>query len=367
MILDSIEASALAIPFVAMFKHASATRDCTQTIWIEVRTQDGTIGFGEGCPREYVTGESIGTAQAFVAKHRSQWTDQIHDIGTLRNWIASHRFEIDANPAAWTAVEIAVLDLLGKEACRSVEALLGLPALSGCFRYTAVLGDAPFKRFERQLIQYLQAGFRDFKIKLSGQPGHDLEKAQVLAFFGISSRAVRADANNLWADPDAAIRYLESMSFPFFAMEEPVRAGDYAGMRRVAAALSTKIVLDESLLRADQFAQLGADPDLWIANVRVSKMGGLVRSLEAIDRAREIGVPVIVGAHVGETSVLTRAGLTVASAVGDTLIAQEGAFGTHLLAYDVVDSPIMFGHAGELNVASLSMSDHGGFSLQVRK
>jgi len=45
---------------------------------------------------------------------------------------------------------------------------------------------------------------------------------------------------------------------------------------------------------------------------------------------------VIVGAHVGETSLLTRAALTVANSARDLLVAQEGAFGTHLLARDVV-------------------------------
>jgi L-Ala-D/L-Glu epimerase len=51
---------------------------------------------------------------------------------------------------------------------------------------------------------------------------------------------------------------------------------------------------------------------------------------------------------VGETSLLTRAALTVAAQAHDLLLAQEGAFGTHLLAADVCEEPLMFGAGGQL-------------------
>ena len=104
--------------------------------------------------------------------------------------------------------------------------------------------------------------------------------------------------------------------------------------------------------------------DRWIVNVRVSKMGGLLRSLGLVAEARRHGMRVIVGAHVGETSLLSRAGLTVASSARDILVGQEGAFGTHLLARDVIARPIMFGKAGVLDVADLKLGP-GGLGLEV--
>ncbi|MGH6611049.1 MAG: hypothetical protein ACRECQ_12415, partial [Burkholderiaceae bacterium] len=79
-------------------------------------------------------------------------------------------------------------------------------------------------------------------------------------------------------------------------------------------------------------------------------------------RRREVRL--IVGAHVGETSVLTRAALTVANCSRDILLAQEGAFGTHLLAHDVVDEPIMFGAGGVLDAATIPAGN--GFGLACR-
>jgi L-alanine-DL-glutamate epimerase-like enolase superfamily enzyme len=367
MMLESLRASTIAIPFKTTFKHAAAARSTTQTFWVEVRGQDGSIGFGEGCPREYVSAESLSGAKAFFDAHQHEWLSSIRDLASLVDWVARRRLEIDANPAAWSAVELALLDLLGKTEGRSVESLLGLAELEGSFRYTAVLGDATPPEFEAQLARYRDAGFRQYKIKLSGDRARDLAKVRTLKEAGVAPGAVRADANNLWADADVALRFLAKLDFPFFALEEPLRAGDYAGMQRIGLEFGAHIILDESLLRADQLDRLVASPEQWLVNVRVSKMGGLLRSLDIVRAARRGGLKVIVGAHVGETGLLSRAALTVASTARDILIGQEGAFGTHLLGYDLVEPQIMFGAAGILDVAALDIAGAPGFGLRLSR
>lgn len=360
--LESIDAQALEIPFKTAFAHASASREAMYSLWVEARLGDGATGFGEGCPRDYVTGETLAGALAFVAGHREAWRREIGDFESLAAWIRTRRAEIDAHPAAWCAVELALLDAFSRQAGKTIEALLGLPALNGKFRYTAVLGDSAAKRFEAEIARYRQAGFRDFKIKLSGNGQRDLDKVALLKAAGIAPEAVRADANNLWDDAGDACRFLSGLDYRFKALEEPLRAGDRAGMDRIAAETGSAIILDESLLRAGQLASFADSPSRWIVNLRVSKMGGLVRSLELLGLARRSGLRVIVGAHVGETSLLTRAALAVANAGRDILVAQEGAFGTHLLEHDVIDVPIMFGAGGILDAAQLPAGP--GFGLK---
>jgi L-alanine-DL-glutamate epimerase-like enolase superfamily enzyme len=97
----------------------------------------------------------------------------------------------------------------------------------------------------------------------------------------------------------------------------------------------------------------------------VSKMGGLIRAIELIDEARARGIGVIVGAQVGETSLLTRAALTAARAAGDLLVAQEGAFGTFLLERDVCDPPLMFGAGGVIDAAAHPMLTAPGLGTFV--
>ncbi len=350
MRIESIDASVLDIPFKVAFKHASAERSAMQSLWVEVRGSGGVVGLGEGCPRAYVTGETLETSLAFVAAHRPAWMGAITGIDSLRPWVAGHRALIDANPAAWSAVEIALLDAFGREAGIAIEDLLGTPALQGRYRYTAVIGDGAPAAFDAQLAGYRKAGFRDFKIKLSGDLERDRAKAGSLRAAGIGPDSVRADANNLWTDARAAIAHLGALGFPFFAIEEPLAAGDYEGMREIARACGARIILDESALREEQLAPLGADAATWVVNLRISKMGGLLRSIAVVERARELGLQIIVGAHVGESSVLTRAALCIAELARGVLVAQEGAFGTHLIERDPVTPCWMFGAGGMLDV-----------------
>jgi L-Ala-D/L-Glu epimerase len=364
MIISALDCGILRIPFKRSFKHASASREMTQSLLVCAQSADGSAGFGEGCPREYVTGESLRTATRFVRSHRSEWVASLHDVQTIADWQRSHRLQIDTNPAAWAAIELALIDLCGHAEGVSVEALMGLAPLHGRFCYTAVFGDMPLREFEAQLARYRSMGFQQFKIKLSGDLLRDREKLRALTLAEVSPQAVRVDANNLWGEWKTALRHLAALNYPFFAIEEPLRSGDYAGMRRLGTALDTQIILDESMQRIDQLRYLEDSDSQWVANIRVSKMGGLLRSLEFVEAARRRGLNVIVGAHVGETSVLTRAAMTVAAQASGILLAQEGAFGTHLLSRDVIEQPIMFGKGGLLDVVSGAASSPG-FGLSI--
>lgn len=349
--IDTFRIRELCIPFKSTFTHASASRAETSSVWVEALGGGGVEGQGEACPRSYVTGETIASARAFVARHGASLCDEVVDLESLRRWMAAHVAEIDANPAAWCAVELACLDAFGRSNGQTVEAVLGLPPLAGSFMYTAVVGDSEPAAFHAMVQRYARLGFQDFKVKLSADVERERQKLSAFSPLREDGVRVRADANNLWSTASEAVEALRRLAFDWYALEEPIRANQYEELSALADAIARPIVLDESLVRTEQLEQLPGSPSQWLVNVRVSKMGGLVRSLDVVSAARRLGIGVIVGAQVGETSLLTRAGLTAAHAAGPTLVAHEGAFGTHLLTADVCEPPIMFGPGGRLDVA----------------
>ena len=366
MRIEHLNMAVLQIPFKTSFKHASAERSKTASVWVVAHSKNGELaGYGEGCPREYVTGESLETALLWFNRHRASVLNDIHGIESLHQWINAHEQEINQNPAAWCAIELALLDLLGRASTQTLETLFALPPLSGAFQYSAVLGDSPTPVFERQVLHYLQAGFNDFKIKLSGKLDTDLEKIACLKNSGSPLR-IRADANNLWRSPLEVIGYLKSLEQPFWAIEEPLTPRDFAGLAQIASGLGIKIILDESFTNAQDFDPPSANPELWILNLRGSILGGLIRSLKLLSQARSYGIKVIIGAHVGETSLLSRAALTLAAAAASDRAAMEGAFGTHLLEYDICDPSIMFGAKGVLQLDASSRLSAPGNGLQVQ-
>ncbi len=349
MKIRAIEARRYDVPLKIVFRHASASRRETETVVVVARGESGLAGYGEGCPRSYVTGETVPGAAAFVRRHAPEIAAAVGGLDDLKHWIAAHAAEIDAAPAAFAALELALLDLLARERSVTVEALLGLAPLGPAFRYSAVLGDSRPAIFWLQFRRYWRAGFRDFKLKLSGERDRDARKIAHFRRRADPALRVRLDANNFWDAAGDCITHLRALDYPFFAIEEPLKAGALDGFREIGRALDTRIVLDESFLNRSQLAALADDPERWILNCRVSKLGGLIRALDLVEAARQMGIGVIVGTHVGETSLLTRAGLTLAQAAGDALTAQEGAFGTHLLKRDLCRPVVMFGDAGILD------------------
>jgi hypothetical protein len=54
-----------------------------------------------------------------------------------------------------------------------------------------------------------------------------------------------------------------------------------------------------------------------------------------LDALRGLGLRAVVGAHVGESSILARAALTVANVGRDIVLAQDGLLGANLPCIDV--------------------------------
>ncbi len=364
MRIESLDVHRFPVPFRVVFRHASASRSEAANVIVAVRGPEGQTGYGEGCPREYVTGETVESAAAFIERRTPSLIRQVEDLEGLRAWMQAHGDEIDANPAAFCALEIAILDLLGKLEQQPVEGLLGVSRLSGTFRYSAVLGDASLSACQQQAEQYWGMGFRDFKVKVSGDAEKDRRKLALLTCHGDPELRIRLDANNLWRDAASAIGYLKSLGAHVFAIEEPLQSGDLEGFRQVARECGVRIILDESLVRARQLEALD-DPECWIVNLRVSKMGGIIRSLELAQEAVRRGIGLIVGAQVGETSILTRASLAVMTEHRQSLVAAEGAFGTLLLERDLTEPCLMFGAGGTLNAETELRIARSGLGLRV--
>ena len=362
MLISSCHFNSIKIPFRESFKHSSFKRSETETILSIVKSKDIT-GYGEGCPREYVTNETIKSSLLFLNENNTNWL-KLNNLEDLVNWVAFNRTLVDKNPAAFCSFELALLDLIGHINKKSAESIVGLKELDGNFGYTAVLGVLSQEQFSSQVQRYSKIGFTDFKIKLSGKFQLDNDNIRHLNTTITNSR-IRLDANNLWINWRYAADYIKRLGFDFLGVEEPLAHGDFEGMQKFSNSINTPVILDESFLRFEHFKHIKFSPKNWLINLRISKMGGVLRSIEIANQAENVGLPLIIGAQVGETSILSRAALSIANHYRDLVIAQEGAFGTYLLEKDITEDPIIFGKDGVLESSSITTNSYG-WGINVR-
>jgi L-alanine-DL-glutamate epimerase-like enolase superfamily enzyme len=189
----------------------------------------------------------------------------------------------------------------------------------------------------------VRLGVSQIKVKVG--TADDVARLQAVQKAAGDKVELRADANGAWS-ADEAIEQLRRLTvFNLKAIEQPVRADDLVGMKRVRNESGIAVMADESLVTAQQaksLIELGAC-DLF--NIRISKCGGISGSLAIAKLAQEAGIKIQVGAQVGETGILSAAGRALAASVPHIAFA-EGSFGTWLLSEDITFEDVAFGYGG---------------------
>jgi len=354
-----IEMHKVRIPLKREIRHASHSRNFTDNLVIKVTLDSGIAGYGEGLPRDYVTGETIDTSCELLKK-----TDFAGQLGDPQNWQSAvesiSRFQLPKVPgddrecngnAARCALEIALLDAYGKHFGESLASLCALraPELAESVsqvRYSMVITSAKGRRLALRVLGYWTYGFRQIKIKV-GIPGYDDPKrVKVARSFGGRKMGIRLDANEAWTLEEALSELGAMKTLGIQWVEQPLRHEDCSQLAKLRSESGARVMLDESLCsRIDaERAIAGNWCDLF--NLRISKCGGFLPTLELARIARRAGLSCQLGCQVGETAILSAAGRMFAQSVGG-LEALEGSYDRHLVKEALGTKDLTFGLGGK--------------------
>lgn len=339
------------LPFRFSFGHALAERRSSDNVYVKVTLDDGTVGFGEGVPRDYVTGETTeGAVRAITERFGPALLGRVlpdadavpRILGEVASAGAPRARQV-VDGAAWCAVELAVLDAAGKAFACPVGRWLG-PARAPVVRYTAVI---PFvsRRLMAPLACALRAlGLREVKLKVGTDLERELAALRVLRRILGRRADLRVDANGAWSATQALDAIARMRVYGISAIEQPVPADDLDGLRRVTEGTPETILVDESLRTAEEAAALVAARACDGFNIRVSKCGGLLASARLARIAAEAGLVSVVGAQVGESAILSAAGRHLAVAIAPRHV--EGSAGRLLLREDLGAEDVLPGWGG---------------------
>jgi len=360
-VVERVDVYPLRIPLRGSVRHAAAERTFADPLVVALTLRGGIVGYGETVARPYVTGESADSVvssvgEVFVAPLLSFHADSLGDaLEAIENlpWTDSAGKPL---PAARAAVELALLDGVLKLFERDLDAVVrwmgltsfGKPGSLRSARYSAVLTAADPALFRRRVRLFWWAGFRHFKVKV-GVPGDQDAVhwcAKKLARPLTTGRStLRIDANAAWTMESARAWLDRVRDVPLSFIEQPLPRGEEESLPALRRDSSIRVMHDESVQTMDDargLVELGVADGF---NVRIAKCGGLLPSIRLVEFARKHNVAVQVGCMVGETSILSAAGLRILEVCPELLWA-EGCFGRWLLHGDVVARPLTFGLGG---------------------
>jgi L-alanine-DL-glutamate epimerase-like enolase superfamily enzyme len=207
---------------------------------------------------------------------------------------------------AVAAVDIAVWDVLGKNAGLPVYKLLGayrdrMPAYSMCGWYYD--NDADLSHFKRQISDAMEQGYKAVKIKVGKYTLEDDVRRIRLArdTMGKDYRLM-VDANQVFDRKEAIRRGKIYQEMGCFWLEEPLPPQDMDGFAMVTQALDIRIATGENLNTKYQFAELIAKHGADVVQPDNRRAGGVSEWMEIAAIADGYGVEL--ASHGGGTSNL---------------------------------------------------------------
>lgn len=342
--LTRAEIFEILIPFRFTFGHSLASRHETLGLLVHVQDELGNSGWGECAPRLYVTGESMES----VTQDLSRWIrelapDMPDDLEACVDMLDAEFASLERDEhAAHCALELALLDLYSRRESRSYAVVLG-EQIHRSVSYGAVLPSHDPSVAKELLQRTCEIGFRDLKLKVGADDDH--------ALLALSREtlgpdvSIRVDANCAWDAETALTKAEQFVAYGVELIEQPLPAADVDGLAWLTARSPVPIAVDESLVSVADALRLAQAAACHVFNIRISKCGGVRLAARIAEIARTYGIGAMLGAQVGETSILSAAGRQFATHV-DGLRYHEGSYGRILLESDIGEPDLTIGAAG---------------------
>ncbi len=386
MQLERFKIFGINIPFKLEFAHAQAKRGFSDSLILMVEGREGLRGFGEAVIRDYVSGglinekggESLAErAKKVVGKILSPLRDRgtlggkpegLMDVDEVIKEVEAYFVGLDARRSELPLVcasELALLDYLCRELGKDIYQLMGRKPVREKLYYGGTLPILPSGVAESILSLFREIEIPNLRIKLNDEITYTEKILSLVRDTLGNDFDIRVDANSSW-DMKTALEQMEVLrNFGVSVIEDPLadEKRDFPLLFDNSITSDFVFVSDESMLDFDDIERICEEKYFSIVNIRLSKNGGIFRSLKIAEMAEERGVKYQLGCHVGETGILSAAGRVVASLLGDPLYV-DGSYDSYILSDNVTTENLSFGLRGE---ASIIRGKYLGYTVDIEK
>jgi muconate cycloisomerase len=315
--IASVSTVVVHLPTRREHKWTGLTEPIGRYILTRMTDEDGRVGWGEAAALKDWGGEFgryFGESAAIVELVVDRYLAPAVKGADPANIVELHaRMDavIKGYPYAKAAVEFAAYDLAGKRLGVPVHVLLG-----GCARrqvpVTHSIGLISIDEAEKEAAQVAAEGIRTIKIKIGGDPRHDVAMVRAVRNAAGPDMDICVDANEGYKTPGEAVVILREMEkYRLKYAEQPCMGIER--IAEVARALDTPVMADESAWNAHDALQIAEQHAIDIVSIYTTKPGGLYRAMEVAAVCRAAGIACNVNGSI-ETGVGNLANIQFAAA-----------------------------------------------------
>ncbi|MEU9454530.1 enolase C-terminal domain-like protein [Streptomyces sp. NPDC048277] len=295
MKITEIETIPYAIPYDRPVKFASGEVHVAEHVLVRVRTDEGLTGIADAVPRPYTYGETqasvIGVIERIFAPQLTG-TDVF-----ARERVQARLHRTVGNPAAKSAIDMALWDITGQALGQSATRLLG--GYTDRMRVSHMLGfDIPERMAAEAERMRDTHGITVFKVKVGRRPPRlDLDVCRALRETLGDKAELYVDGNRGWtaAESAAALRELDTLGITL--AEELCPADDVLGRRWLVSRSPVPFVADESATTPAEVTRSLLDGAATAISVKTARTG-FTQSQRVLFQCEGMGVDVVMGNQV---------------------------------------------------------------------
>jgi L-alanine-DL-glutamate epimerase-like enolase superfamily enzyme len=295
MKISRIDAIPFAIPYRKPLRFASGEVRVAEHVLVRVHTDEGVVGVAEAPPRPFTYGETQDGVITVISKI---FAPQLVGLQvTERETIRARMERTVGNPAAKSAIDMAVWDALGRTLDLPVTELLG--GYTDRMRVSHMLGfDEPAAMVAEAQKMRDVYGIDTFKVKVGRRPS-TLDTAVVRALReGLGEDAeLYVDGNRGWTASESARALHEMRDLGLTLAEELCPADDVLGRRWLVQQCEVPFVADESAVTPAEVTREILGGSATAVSIKTARTG-FTGSQRVHHLCEGLGVEVVLGNQI---------------------------------------------------------------------